>query len=173
MLRVDLADLRVGPVEIDGELAADDPVLARAEPGLAVVAPVRVAGRLATAGEGKYYWRARLGTTVRVDCRRCLTPVDVPVSASAGLVFAFEGEATEDDGCYIIPARARVLDLTEAAREELILAFPLFVECRPDCRGLCARCGANLNDGPCGCAPAGDPRWDALRALGQPESKGH
>ena len=173
MLRVDLAELRVGSVEIDGELAAADPVLTGAEPGLTLIVPVHVTGRLGGAGEGKYYWRARLATTVRVDCRRCLTPVDVPVSASAGIIFAFEGEATEDDGCYIIPGRSKVLDLTDAAREELILALPRFVECRPDCRGLCPRCGANLNDGPCGCAPAGDSRWDALRALSQPEGKGH
>lgn len=172
MLRVDLGELRVGPVEIDGQLAADDSALAGAVPGLTILAPVQAKGRLSTAGEGRFYWRAKLSTAVRADCRRCLAPVDVPVEASLAIVFGYEGETVEGDGCYLIPARAKALDLTQAVREELILVLPHFVECRPDCRGLCPRCGADLNDGPCGCAPAGDPRWDALRALNQPERKG-
>ena len=36
-------------------------------------------------------------------------------------------------------------------RDEILLEHPIRVLCRPDCRGLCAYCGANLNDGPCGC----------------------
>jgi len=96
------------------------------------------------------------------------------VQASVALVFAHEDEGVaEEDGCYIIPSRAKTLDLAPTVREELILALPHFVECRPDCRGLCPRCGGNLNDGPCGCAPAGDPRWDALRARTEPERKSH
>lgn len=174
MLRVNLSDVRVGAAETVGRLADDDAVLAEVGPGVALVAPVQVKGRLSAAGEGKYYWRARLGTIVRAECRRCLNPVDVPVDASLALVFARAGEGvTEEDGCYVIPARAKTLDLTAVVREELILALPHFVECRPDCRGLCPKCGANLNDGPCGCAPAGDPRWDALRALSKPERKNH
>lgn len=173
MLRVDLADVRVGAAETVGRLADDDPVLAEVGPDIALVAPVQVKGRLSAAGEGKYYWRARLETAVRAQCRRCLNPVDVPLEASLAIVFVPEDEAAEDEGCYVIPARAKTLDLTEVVREELILTLPHFVECRPDCRGLCPKCGANLNDGPCGCAPAGDPRWDALHALTKPERKNH
>ena len=39
--------------------------------------------------------------------------------------------------------------------------------CKPDCKGLCCRCGANLNDGPCGCEPELDPRFAALKAASQ------
>lgn len=172
MLRIDLAEVRVGPVETTGQLAADDPLLGEVDPGMTLAAPVRVKGRLSSAGEGKYYWRASLETVVRAECRRCLVAVEVPVWASLGVIFAHEGDLVEDAGCYVIPARAKTLDLGETVREEVLLALPRFVECRPDCRGLCPKCGANLNDGPCGCAPAGDPRWDALRALTQLERKG-
>jgi uncharacterized protein len=64
-----------------------------------------------------------------------------------------------------------VVDLAFALREELILAVPPFVECRPDCKGLCPRCGANLNDGPCDCPPRSDPRWDALRGLSRADTR--
>ena len=51
-------------------------------------------------------------------------------------------------------------------RDEVILAIPAFVECRRECRGICAGCGENLNESECMCSPGGmDPRWDALRAL--------
>jgi uncharacterized protein len=45
----------------------------------------------------------------------------------------------------------RHLDVSEEAREVLILELPIAPRCREDCRGLCPRCGAELNEGPCGC----------------------
>ena len=163
MLRIDLAAVREGPVETTAEVAADDPLVVGA--GVVLASPLLVSGRLSAAGEGKYYWRARLVTVVQAECRRCLAPVRVPLSQSLGLVFVEEDEAGEADDCYVVPRRATVLDLSEAVREELILAVPQFVECRADCRGLCPRCGADLNLGPCGCQPDVDPRWAALTKL--------
>jgi uncharacterized protein len=95
--------------------------------------------------------------------------VDVPVSEKVGLVFATDPSATEGEGYYLVPARAQEIDLRQALREEVLLALPQFVECRPDCKGLCPTCGANLNEGPCGCGKAPDPRWDALRVLAKPD----
>jgi uncharacterized protein len=45
----------------------------------------------------------------------------------------------------------RQLDLGGEARETLLLEIPIAPRCREDCRGLCPRCGADLNDGPCAC----------------------
>ena len=48
----------------------------------------------------------------------------------------------------------------------LLVALPLKPLCREDCAGLCPQCGANLNEGPCGCEPdTEDDRWAALREL--------
>ena len=163
MLRIDLAAVREGPVETAAEVAADDPLVRNS--GVALASPLVVSGRLSTAGEGKYYWQARLATVVQGECRRCLAPVRVPLSQSLGLVFVTEEDARGDDDCYVVPRRATVLDLSEAVREELILAVPQYVECRDDCRGLCPRCGADLNLGACGCQPETDPRWAALTKL--------
>jgi uncharacterized protein len=163
MLRIDLAAVREGPVETAAEVAADDPLVVGT--GIALASPLVVTGRLSTAGEGTYYWQARLVTVVQGECRRCLAPVRVPLSQSVGLVFVAEDEAGEGDDCYVVPRRATTLDLSEAVREELILAVPQFVECRDDCRGLCPRCGADLNAGPCSCRPDTDPRWAALTKL--------
>lgn len=47
------------------------------------------------------------------------------------------------------------ISIEQDVRDELLLELPIRVLCRPDCRGLCEHCGANLNNGPCGCAQAG------------------
>ncbi len=169
MLRVALSEVRAGAIETTGEVAPEEALRGAAGSTIELLEPLRVRGRFSGAGEGRYYWRATVETAVREPCRRCLVPVQVPVSLSLGLVFSAGDDTPDGEGCYVIPPRTQLLDLTAAVREEFQLALPQFVECRPDCQGLCARCGADLNDGPCGCPPGTDSRWDALRALTQPE----
>ena len=58
------------------------------------------------------------------------------------------------------------LDLSELAESDIILALPSKFLCRNDCRGLCPRCGKDLNDGDCGCdTRETDPRLESLRQL--------
>jgi uncharacterized protein len=164
MLRIDLGEVRTGAIGTPGQIEASDPLWRGT--GVTLSAPLRVEGRFSGAGEGKYFWHARMETSLRLECRRCLSPVDVPLSQELELLFVAEQGALDDDvGCYAIPGRATELDLRGPLREELLLAVPQFVECSPDCRGLCPDCGANLNAGPCGCRPKRDPRWGALSDL--------
>lgn len=164
MLRIDLGVVRAGAVETSGRIEPSDPLWAGSEVVLA--APLDVTGRFSAAGEGKYFWHARMRTTLRLECRRCLAPVEQPFRHEVELLFLGEEEAVDEDaGCYVIPARAQELDLRDAVREELVLAVPQYVECRADCRGLCPTCGANLNAGPCPCRPERDPRWASLAGL--------
>ena len=76
------------------------------------------------------------------------------------------GAAAEpDDGEYSVYDGDEV-DLGPLIREEILLALPTRPLCREDCRGLCPRCGTNLNQGECRCPePAGDPRLAVLRSL--------
>ena len=163
MLRVDLRELVRGPVETRGEVPAGDPLFAGLHFTLAE--PVRVTGRLQDAGEGRYYWRGTLTTRAAAACRRCLEPVTTPIQAEVRALFAHDQDALEDPDSYPLAPDAREIDITEAIREELILAAPQYVVCREDCQGLCPRCGKDLNAGPCGCAPTTDPRWAALAAV--------
>jgi uncharacterized protein len=163
MLRVDLRELALGPVATRGELERADPRLEGLD--VALGAPVVVGGRLQATGEGRFYWHGTLTTAVAGECRRCLAPVTVPVSADIGALFTQDPEAQEDPDSYPLVPDATEVDLVPAIREELILAVPRYVLCREDCRGLCPRCGEDLNAGPCGCAPAVDPRWQALESL--------
>src|SRR5207247_9392859 len=105
MLQVDLRELARGPVETQGQLAGSDPLFE----GLDVVLaePVRVAGRLHAAGEGRFYWRASLNTRMAGQCRRCLAPVPVPVAATIDARFSAAPDALEDPSSYALGSEAR------------------------------------------------------------------
>ncbi|HYU46996.1 MAG TPA: DUF177 domain-containing protein, partial [Terriglobales bacterium] len=56
--------------------------------------------------------------------------------------------------------------LEDALREQVLLALPLKMVCREDCKGLCPHCGKNLNESQCSCAERlDDPRWAALKEI--------
>lgn len=154
--------LAAGPLETVADLPQDHPGLADLE--FELLEPVRVSGRITASGQDSYYWEGRIRTGARAACRRCLEPTEVALDQPVRLLFT-EDEAADDPGVMVIPRNAKVLDLTEAVREELILAAPGFPLCREDCRGLCPRCGADLNQGPCGCRSGSDPRRKALEEL--------
>ena len=157
MLRVDIRDLQRGPVRTDGVLQPDDPILEGLELGLA--GPVSVKGQLQAAGEGAYLWRGGVHAVVRGECRRCLTEVldevDIRVNAA---VFSTDPDAADDPEFYPLPERPIHVDVAEAVREELALAIKTeLLLCREDCAGLCPRCGADLNAGPCACRTPAEP----------------
>ncbi|MFL5575403.1 MAG: YceD family protein [Gemmatimonadaceae bacterium] len=165
MLSFDIRALESQAIQVDDVLAPDDPVWVEGDPVPA--APVRVRGRLSTAGAGRFYFSGDLAGRLNAECRRCLTDVAAEV-AERGVHLLFvesdDDETADDPDVYLLEPRARELDLRPAIREHWLLTVPGFVECRPDCKGLCPTCGADLNAGQCDCALAEtDNRWDALR----------
>ena len=67
---------------------------------------------------------------------------------------------------YIIADEDGFVDLSEVFGEELLLELPAKLLCSEDCKGLCVKCGANLNKKACGCSTKEiDPRLEVLKAL--------
>jgi len=166
MLSFDIRSLSDRAVNVDDTLSADDPVWQEGDPKPA--APLHVKGRLSAAGPGQYYWHGTIEGDVSMECRRCLGDASAHVSEDAHIIFAEAGtESVEDDpDVYLLDARATELDLRPALREQWLLNVPGYVLCRDDCQGLCPTCGAELNLGPCDCAPTSvDPSWEGLRKL--------
>ncbi len=130
--------------------------------------PLAVTGRLMESGPGCYYWKAQLVTAIEVVCRRCLESAVAPVRADVEALFTTDASA-DDPSMYALLPDSQECDLRPAVREELLLAVPEFPLCREGCRGICAQCGQHLNEGPCSCEPEPDPRWAALKALGNCE----
>src|SRR5690554_6078957 len=152
-------------VRIDEQIAADSPVWA--ETGLRFEGPVEVHLEAQKSGADVIV-RGRFHARVETECRRCLVRVHVDVDEPVSLVFRSGlGRAeAEREEAYPLPAGERLLDLGEPLREHVLLAVPQYALCRETCRGLCPRCGTNLNEGECSCGPAGgDERWAALRRV--------
>jgi len=116
-----------------------------------------------------------------VPCARCIEPVEIPLGAEYDLIFRpaeADAEASErsitaqetEIGYYLRDS----LLLEDVLREQVLLSLPVKTLCKPDCKGLCPRCGANRNSQACTCdAGPSDPRWEALAGLrSQIESAG-
>lgn len=109
-----------------------------------------------------------------VPCARCVELVRYDLKDDFDLLFrpvGADGEASEHSittseteiGYY----QGGSLELEDVLREQVLLSLPTKTLCRQDCKGLCPRCGANLNDETCTCEETRtDPRWTALSDLG-------
>jgi len=125
----------------------------------------------------RYAVNARIAAEIRAECHRCLGQFAMPVEASINLVIQLgeQGEPPEgmEEDLVVIPATGEArYDLFPRVREELILEMPIKLLCREDCKGLCSKCGADLNKGACECP--GEPvdrRWGPLRNLLNGENK--
>lgn len=106
--------------------------------------------------------QGELQSRVTGECVRCLEPTAIPVTLELEELFSYPPSS---DTPYSIDDTG-IMDLAPLLREELILAIPMGVLCRPDCAGLCLECGQNLNEGQCDCEQDDiDPRFAILRQL--------
>ena len=117
--------------------------------------------------------RGQFAGRFEVPCARCVEPVEIPLAAEFDLIFrpaAADREATErsitaqetEIGYYLKDS----LLLEDVLREQVLLSLPVRTLCKPDCKGLCQRCGANRNSQACSCEDGpSDLRWEALSGL--------
>ncbi len=152
MLQVDVRELRRGPVETSGAISPVDPLFEGLE--VKLVGPLEVNGLLEAAGPDGFYWHGRFAGQVRCSCRRCLCELVRPVAAKVDVMFSANPDLHEDPSVYPLPEPVTQVDVRPAVREELALAVDAYPVCREDCRGLCRRCGGDLNRGACECAPS-------------------
>jgi uncharacterized protein len=154
MLVIDLRDLRKGPVETVGRLEPADPAFEGLD--LDLDGPVEVRGRLQETGQAEFFWHATLTGRFRGACRRCLTEFTYPFATDVDALFSANPDAADDPSVYPLDQPVSRVDVRHAVREELALSTTGFPLCREDCAGLCSRCGADLNAGPCSCAASAE-----------------
>jgi uncharacterized protein len=144
-------------------------------------------GQLATAGRAEVLHEHRgpkdivadirlkgsFAGTFQVPCARCVEPVVIPLSAEFDLIFRPSQADSEPLERSITAPETEIgyyqgdsLLLEDVLREQVLLSLPVRTLCKPDCKGLCPRCGENRNSTACTCeeGPA-DPRWEALAGL--------
>lgn len=114
-----------------------------------------------TSGSG-WAMRIRLHVDLAGPCMRCLAPAHPGFDVDSREIEQ-PGNGDELSSPYVDDG---VLDLGAWARDALVLALPAQITCRPDCLGLCAQCGENLNDSPGHAHERGpDPRWAKLSEI--------
>lgn len=123
-------------------------------------AEVRLDVRLESVNEG-IVAKGTASAPWRGECRRCLSEVEGMVRSE--ILEVFEADPTDGE---TLPLEGVTIDLEPVAREAVLLDLPMAPLCREDCAGLCPTCGADRNEGDCGCAaPAADARWHGLEGL--------
>ncbi|HSU94319.1 MAG TPA: hypothetical protein VLI43_11455, partial [Gemmatimonadaceae bacterium] len=110
MLSFDIRSLEDQAATVDGELSATDPIWIEGD--MLPESAVHATGRLSLAGPGRYYWSGAIEGTTIVPCRRCLTDTTVKVSEDVHVLYAEAGDEIDDPEVYVLPPRARTIDLS-------------------------------------------------------------
>lgn len=142
-----------------------------------VIPQTRFEGRLLLTGQlqhvehGTFRLDAHLTVPYHALCDRCLTELagelefDIdeqfvsdwkPARPERSYGYEIEEEDTDDSDEAYFAYRGHTIDLTEAIGQLMIMALPYQMLCREDCRGLCATCGRDLNEGSCDCQDEAD-----------------
>lgn len=148
-------------LEIDTEFDFSDVEVAGEYP---FATPVKVAGRI--------YNRASVvnlsivcHVVYTAECDRCAKTCNNKYTISHDRILVAKLESSEDND-HLLVVEGMKLDLKELVYTEMFLNLPIKNLCKPDCKGICANCGKNLNDGQCDCNKKTiDPRLKALEKL--------
>ncbi len=103
----------------------------------------------------------RVRAELAAECAVCLAPLETKIEE-------------EFSGAYPISPDVEI-DLLPDVRGAFMAGVPIQLKCSPECKGLCAKCGKNLNQGPCSCPPSetSHPLKSVLdEALEQPNNQG-
>jgi uncharacterized protein len=175
---IEIRELEAHPVDFDEEFV---PGAVELGPDLRQRAGLHASGRAQLVAEHRSKHKTikdirlngQLSASLEMDCARCLEPVVQDVRREFDLLYRPQGSDAGREELSVSGAEAEIgyyqgegLLLEDAIREQVLLAAPVKAICRQDCKGLCPRCGKNLNVAPCSCAePVEDPRWSALKDL--------
>ncbi len=127
------------------------------------VSPIAVTGKAKTEN-GAVRLTAEVSYEFKAACNRCLTEIHELKKELFEHLLLLSDEDSPDDTYIRVSEEA--IELSQLLREDIILNIPTVLLCREDCKGLCPKCGKNLNNGPCGCREDSvDPRLEILKNL--------
>ena len=104
-------------------------------------------------------------TCIHGTCDRCAADFDREIRFPIDVVLVTELSNEDSEDEWVFPLEGDSADLDDIIRTVLVLNMDSQLLCSDDCKGLCCRCGKNLNDGPCNCQKELDPRFAALKQL--------
>ena len=126
--------------------------------------PVQASGMVRNTA-GVLMMTGSITTCIHGICDRCATEFDREIDFPIDVVLVTELANEENEDEWVFPLEGDSADLDDIVRTVFVLNLDSKLLCDEDCKGLCCRCGKNLNDGPCSCQKELDPRFAALRQL--------
>ena len=128
------------------------------------IKPLSCTVQLFRQGDDNVYVIADIETEISVECRRCITPFAVDITTKLELLFSIGSESSEESEADERYYDGETLDISEDARQMLVLEIPAWSLCSETCEGLCPQCGEEFNSDACSCetddasrAPASNP----------------
>jgi len=169
-MRIELENLEGGKGDFAHVYQPDD--LNPVDERVSLTQPATVSGKVRLAGN-EVFVNGHVETRAKIECDRCLRPVETPVNADFSLEYISGSEYESSEVAELTEAEMSVsvfdgeaLDVDEIVKEQVLLAVPTRMLCREDCKGICPECGTDRNTGDCSCATSDiDPRWAALKNL--------
>ncbi|MGA2437978.1 MAG: DUF177 domain-containing protein [Acidobacteriaceae bacterium] len=179
----------ITPLQLEHEpLLFDEPIPSGAldyAPDVSQVGPLPVTGRadliVESRGHGEQVADIRLRAAYHGDfellCARCVEPVPTSLAGDFDLIFRPQSADADPAERSITPDETEIgyyeesgLSLEDVVREQVLLSLPSRTLCKEDCKGLCPRCGQNLNLTPCSCNSVSEAEtnasgWNALAGL--------
>ncbi|MCC5911990.1 MAG: DUF177 domain-containing protein [Clostridiaceae bacterium] len=138
---------------------------------LKVVKPIDVIVKIYNIGD-KLFLTCDIEGTLQVHCGRCLESFDYKLKTKIDAELMDEATLKEEDDFQddIITYNEDEIDFEEVVKEQIATSIPMKLVCGQDCKGLCKKCGKNLNVETCKChslisEDEIDPRLDKLRDL--------
>lgn len=162
MIKVNVAEIKkrlVGQKTFAFDLTPDELEITSSE--VEILGTIKTEGSISNAGD-VLLLEATMSAQVRRTCGRCLKEFTAVTKAEVLEKFYPTSAENIEKDAFVYDSD--VINITEPLRESLLLAEPMQALCKEDCQGLCPSCGADLNEGDCGCDKVSvDPRLAALK----------
>ena len=129
-----------------------------------VTEPVQAEGSVRNTA-GVLVMTGKIYTTIHGVCDRCASDFTSNVEFPLDVVLVTELSNEENEDEWVFPLEGDSADLEDIIRTVFVLNMDSKLLCKPDCKGICCRCGKNLNHEACSCQKELDPRFAALRQL--------
>jgi len=157
------------PHRVDFAFSPDQIELDSQEISLRVTESVKGYCELTLLAEDRLRVRGEVKTELSAACSRCLSGFSRPVERYFDLVYAPDPQVDGGDDINLKYDDLEIgfyrddrIDLRSVILEPILIDVPMKMVCDPDCKGLCAQCGINLNTSSCTCEPTTDTRWQEL-----------
>ncbi len=127
------------------------------------ISKMELSGKITFTG-GVLALEASVMASVKTLCARCLKEISVPVAFDFSETLVLSGQESAADSDSVIFFEGKEIDVGEIVINNLLLNISSKYLCNDDCRGICPKCGKNLNDGDCDCDFFEiDERWEKLK----------